>query len=153
MWFLKKFSFFFLEFYLWLCWVFDAVQVFSNCGERRLFSSCVQELLIEVASHCREWVLTQVAQAAGAGARGLSSRSSRALQHRFNGRSIWPQLSQGMWIFLDQGLKSCPLHWQAGSFHRATREAPQNMISKLHYLAKVSFTKRIYFTTCLLKLE
>lgn len=153
MWCFKKFSSFFQNF-IYGCAGSSMLSRFSLTAVSGSYSLvAVRELLIEVASRCREWVLTQVAQAAGAGARGLSSRSSRALQHRFNSCSIWPQLSQGMWIFLDQGLKSCSLHWQAGSFHRATREAPQNMIPKLHYLAKVSFTKRIYFTTCLLKSE
>ena len=48
----------------------------------------VQELLIEVASRCRAWALLLVAQASGAGAHGLSSCSSQALQHRFNSCSI-----------------------------------------------------------------
>lgn len=36
--------------YLWRSWVFDAVQAFSSCGERRLFFIAVCGLLNAVAS-------------------------------------------------------------------------------------------------------
>ena len=36
--------------YLWLCWVFVAVQAFSSCGRRGLFFIAVCGLLIAVAS-------------------------------------------------------------------------------------------------------
>lgn len=38
--------------------------------------------------------------------------------------------SVGCGIFLDQGSNLCPPHWQAGSYHRATREDQRCVIFK-----------------------
>ena len=37
--------------------------------------------------------------------------------------------SEACGIFLDQGSKLCPLHWQADSYRGATREAPEQLMT------------------------
>ena len=69
----------------------------SSCGQQGLLSSCSAQ-----AAHCGgfSWC-------------------------RHTGSAVVPGLSSSVaWgLFLDQGASPCPLHWQAGSLHTATREA------------------------------
>ena len=71
-------------------------------------------LLISVASRVAERRLSGT-QASVVAARGLLSVSSAVVAHRLS-------CSVACQIFLDQGWKQCPLHWQADSYHCATRE-------------------------------
>ena len=104
-------SFFFfncicLLFYFWLCWVFTAAGLFSNCRERGLQSSCCEQ-----ASHCGGF--SHGAQALGRGLSGAAtpgpqSTGSVVVAHRLSCSAAWG-------IFQDQGSNLYLLHWQADS--------------------------------------
>ena len=93
--FLKKFTFFYLFIYLWLCWVFVSVWGLP--------------LVAASGDHSSSWCA------------GLSP--SRPLLLRSTGSrragSVvvvhGPSRSAACGIFPDQGLNPCPLHWQADS--------------------------------------
>ena len=69
-------------------------RAFSSCGKRGPLFIAVRGPLTIAASVVAEHRLQT---------RRLSNCGSRA------------QLLRGMWIFPDQGLNPCPLHWQADS--------------------------------------
>ena len=69
-------------------------RAFSSCGEQRLLFIALQGLLNEMASLAAK--------------RGLCSKDSIVVAHGFS-------CSGACGIFPDQGLNSCPLHWQADS--------------------------------------
>ena len=56
------------------------------------------------------------ARASAVVARGLSSCSSRALEHRLSSCEPWLRCSVACGIFLDQESNPRLLHWQAGFF-------------------------------------
>ena len=78
----------------WLHWVFIAMHRHSSsCGKQTLLSSCGGW-----ASHC----------------------VTSLVEHRFKGTcsvvvAHGPHCPMACGVFLDQGLKLCPLHWQADS--------------------------------------
>ena len=89
-------------------------QAFSSCGERGLLFVAVCGLLIAVASLCcRAWALG--AWASVVVPCGLSSSSSRALEHRLSSCGAGLSCSEACGIFPDQGSNPCPLHWQVDS--------------------------------------
>ena len=78
-------------------------QAFSSCGEWGLLFVVVHGLLIAVASLCGAWTLGM--QASVVVACGLSSCSSRALEHRLSSCGARASLLCGMWDLPGPGLE------------------------------------------------
>ena len=113
----SQFPVLFFLLYFWVLWIFVAACMLSLVEARLLFFSC------SGFSCCRAQTLgSQVSVVA---ALGLSSCSSRALDHRLSSCGSWAQLLHGMWISLDQGWNPCPLHWQADSYSLYHQGSPQ----------------------------
>ena len=64
---------------------------------------------------------------------GLSSCSSRALEHRLGSCDPWISCSVARGIFLDQESNPCLLHWQAGFF--TTKPLGKAWINHLNEMA------------------
>ena len=93
---------------------------FSNCGEQGLLFTVVHSLLIAVAS---------LGWSTGSRCAGFSSCSMHALEcvgsiDVVHGLSC----STACGIFLDQGLNSCPLHWQVDSQPLDHQGRPLNVL-------------------------
>ena len=74
--------YFYLHIYIWLCWVFIAVRLFSSCGKWGLPSSCDAR-----ASLCgAQAVATRVSVAAAC---GVSSCGSWALEYKLSNCRAW----------------------------------------------------------------
>ena len=73
--------------------------LFSSCSKQGLLSSCVRASHFRGFSYCRADALECV---------GFGSCGSQTLEHRLSCSAVCG-------IFLDQGLNSCLLHWQANS--------------------------------------
>ena len=96
--------------YLWLRWVFIALQgLFSGCSERGLLSVTVLGPLMAVASLVVEHRLSShscgLQSSGSAMANGLSCSGARG-------------------VFLDQGSNPCPLRWQVGSYPPCHQGSP-----------------------------
>ena len=89
--------------YLWLCWVLVAVRGLSLEAVNGDYSSfrCV-------VAHCGGFSCRR-AQALGARASVVAYMGSVVMTHGLN-------CSAACWIFLDQRLNLCPLHWQVNSY-------------------------------------
>ena len=87
--------FFFLNFYLWLCWVFVSVRGLSPVAASRGHSS----------SRCAGLSLSRPLLLGSTGSRRAGSV---VVAHG-------PSCSAARGIFPDQGSNPCPLHWQADS--------------------------------------
>ena len=118
----------YFEFYLfiqfWLGWVFIAPRAFSSCSKWGLLSSCGAW-----AFHCAGFSCYR-AQALGMRAsvvvtHGLRSFSLQAPEHRLWPRSVVALWQVGSSRISDQTHVSCIGMWI--HYHRATREAPQNI--------------------------
>ena len=95
---------FFFTYYLQLFWVFTGhVRAFCSCGEWGLLLEAVQCLLL----------LQSV---------GSRHMGSAVVAHGFC-------CSTACGIFPDQGLNSCPLHWQADSQPLAHQGSPWTSVS------------------------
>ena len=82
------------------------LRAFSSCGERGLLFVGVRGLLIAVASRCGARALGK--RASVLVALGLYSAGSVVVAYGLS-------CSAACGIFLDQGSKPCPLHWQVDS--------------------------------------
>ena len=84
------------------------LQAFSKCDDQGLLFVAVCGLLIVVASLVAEQRLQVRRHASVLAARG-------PLEHGLSSCGTWAWLLHSMWIFQDQGLNSCPLHWLVDS--------------------------------------
>ena len=103
LWCWRRLFFFLVVLGLCLC-----VWAFSSCDEQGLLASWGPQ-----ASHCW-WLL--LLQTTASRVCGLSSCSSRALEHWFNScGTCGLSCSTASELFPDQGSNPCLLHWQADS--------------------------------------
>ena len=93
--FLKKFTFFYLFIYLWLCWVFVSVRGLS--------------LVAASGDHSSSWCADL------SPSRPLLLRSTGSRRAGSVVVAHGPNCSAACGIFPDQGSNLCPLHWQADS--------------------------------------
>ena len=98
--------------YFWLCWVF--LQLWRT--DRGYSLVLVPELLTAVASLVAEYK-RQGSRASVAGAPGLQGTGLKVEAHGLS-------CSAARGIFLDQGLNSCILHWQADSLPLSHQGSP-----------------------------
>ena len=105
--------------YLWLCWIFAAVGLFSSRSERRSLAIAVHRLLVAVTP------LVAVHRLQGV-------RASVAVAHRLS-------CSVARGIFPDQGLNLCLLHWQVDSLPVSHQGSP-SLLTFMHilYLERIS---------------
>ena len=99
------------------------IRLFSSCSEWGLLFVTVPGLLTAVASPVAEHGLQDMWASIVAEC-GLSSYGSQALEHRLSSCGTRAQLLCGMWIFPDQGLNPCLLHWKVNSLPLSPQGSP-----------------------------
>ena len=104
---------------------------------RGLFSSCSKRgCFLEQVSHCGGFSCCRARALQSTGfrcvARGLSSCTAGAPEARLHSCGAWAESLRGMWIFLDQGLNLCFLHWQVDSLPLSHLGSPSEYLLKAY---------------------
>ena len=114
-----------------LCWVLLLHELSSSCRKRALLSSSSA-----CASHCGGFSCCQArlqrAWSSAVVARGLSSCSSQALEHRLNSCGVWAPVLCSVWessLIRDWTRVSCI--GRQILYHWATRKAPKQCFVNL----------------------
>ena len=101
----------------WLCWIFTAARRLS-------LVSWAGVTLSQCTDFSLQWLL--LLWGTGSRAHGLSSCSSRALEHKFSSCGTRALLHVACGIFPDQGSNLCLLHWQMDSLPLSYQGSPEH---------------------------